>query len=224
MLLLGLVLSLLFVCSVNNILSTWRRLCLITVHNAHASVHHQTVTSVSCHLCKCRHCLCFHWENVNVKCRCMRLVCSVVLLVNNWLTIRTLVCGHIDAYLSNHLKMLDNVTGSVGTSMCTCPTTLKCLTIRTRVSEDIHVYPSSHLKKHTLTLNKDKVPQVVSHSCVLVIRLSFPLQYHHLSVLSQLLLQQAGNEGNSTFSVSLMSALKWSNTVNTVFVFLFCQL
>ena len=98
----------LFVCSVNNILSTWRRLCLITVHNAHASVYHKTVTSVSCHLCKCRHCLCFHWENVNVKCRCMRVVCSVVLLVNIWLTIRTLVCGHIDAYMSNHLKMLDN--------------------------------------------------------------------------------------------------------------------
>ena len=35
----GFVVVCLFVCSVNNILSTWRRLCLITVHNAHASVY-----------------------------------------------------------------------------------------------------------------------------------------------------------------------------------------
>ena len=92
--------------------------------------------------------------------------------------------------------------------MRTCPTTLKCLTMRTRVSGHFDVYLSDHLKNRTLTLNKDKIPLVVRHSCVLVIRLSFPLQYYHISVLSQLLLQQAGNEGNSTFSVSLMSALK----------------
>ena len=80
--------------------------------------------------------------------------------------------------------------------------------MRTRVSGHFDVYLSDHLKKHTLTLNKDTIPLVVRHSCVLVIRLSFPLQYYHLSVLSQMLLQQAGNEGNATFSVSPMSALK----------------
>ena len=92
--------------------------------------------------------------------------------------------------------------------MRTCPTTLKRLTMRTRIRGHIDMYLFDHLKKHTLTLNKDKIPLVVRHSCVLVIRLSFPLQYYHLSVLSQMLLQQAGNEGNATFSVSPMSALK----------------
>ena len=92
--------------------------------------------------------------------------------------------------------------------MRTCPTTLKCLTMRTRVSRHIDMYLFDHLKKHTLTLNKDKIPLVVRHRCVLVIRLSFQLQYHHLSVLSQLLLQQAGNKGNSTFSVSPMVGIE----------------